>query len=154
MSVEPIAPYLEPLRKAVSVGQPPAEAFRIFTEEIARWWPLAAFSVSEARAASCRIEPRVGGEVYEVRDDGERFAWGRVLSWDPPRRFAMTWHPGADPETAQEVELRFEPEGSGTRVELEHRGWQQAGALARELREIYDGGWESVLRKSYLEAAR
>jgi uncharacterized protein YndB with AHSA1/START domain len=138
----------------VTVARPPAEAFRIFTEQIADWWPLQAYSVSEARATACRIEPRVGGAVYEVRDDGERFAWGRVLLWEPPLRFAMSWHPGADPETAQEVELRFEPEAEGTRVLLEHRGWQKAGAAARELRDVYDGGWQNVLARHFLEAAR
>jgi uncharacterized protein YndB with AHSA1/START domain len=154
VSVEPIAPYLEPLRKSVTVARPPAEAFRIFTEKIAAWWPLAAYSVSEARAASCCIEPRVGGLIYETRDDGERFPWGHVLVWEPPRRFVMSWHPGADPDTAQEVEIRFEPDGAGTRVELEHRGWQKAGAAARELRDVYEGGWSNVLGTHYVEAMR
>ena len=152
MSVEPIQPYLEPLRKSVSVARPPAEAFRIFTERIASWWPLQAYSISEARATSCAIEPRLGGMVYEVRDDGERFEWGRVLAWEPPHRLLMSWRPGHDAESAQELELRFSAEGRGTRVELEHRGWQKLGPRAAEARGAYEGGWETVLGRHFVEA--
>lgn len=154
MSVAPIQPYLEPLRKSVTVARPAAEAFEIFTSGMSSWWPLHAYSISESRAKSCAIEPRVGGEVYEVRDDGERLPWGRVLAWEPPRRFVMTWHPGHDPATAQELEVRFVAEGGATRVELEHRGWQRLGAQAGEMRGAYDGGWEAVLGKHFVEATR
>lgn len=136
----------------MTVARPLAEAFEVFTARIGSWWPLHAYSISLARAASCAIEPRVGGEVYEVRDDGERCPWGRVLAWEPPRRFVMTWHPGHDPATAQELEIRFSAEAGGTRVELEHRGWQALGGAAREARESYEGGWEAVLGRHFVEA--
>ena len=141
-----------PVRQAVSVARPPREAFEIFTSGMARWWPLAKHSVSQARAASCAIEPRVGGEVFEVRDDGERYSWGRVLAWEPPHRLVVTWHPGQPADSAQEVEVRFVPEGRGTRVELEHRGWAKLGARARAARESYAGGWAVVLGTDYAKA--
>ena len=43
----------------------------------------------------------------------------------------LRWHPGREPETAQEVELRFRAEGATTVVELEHRGWAGLGDKAR-----------------------
>jgi uncharacterized protein YndB with AHSA1/START domain len=144
MTLDRIEPFLQPLRKSVTVARPPAEAFEIFTARMARWWPLAPYSMSQERAASCAIEPRPGGEVYEVRDDGVRCTWGRVLSWEPPRRFVLSWHPGREPETAQEVEVRFVAVPTGTRVELEHRGWQALGEAAAATRERYAGGWEHV----------
>jgi uncharacterized protein YndB with AHSA1/START domain len=150
--VEPIAPYLEPLHKAVTVKRRPEEAFEVFTAGLARWWPLARYSISQERARSCAIEPFVGGAIYEVRDDGERCAWGRVLVWEPPRRFAVTWHPGRDPDTAQEVEVRFLAEGDATRVELEHRGWAKLGERAAETRESYAGGWDVVLGAHFVPA--
>lgn len=153
MSVEPIAPYLEPLRKSVRVARPPAEVFSIFTAGIGRWWPLASHSLSRSRAVSCGIEPRVGGDVYELRDDGERYVWGSVLVWEPPARLVLRWHPGREPETAQEVELRFRAEGGGTVVELEHRGWASLGDKAREVREGYDQGWEVVLVQRFAAGA-
>jgi uncharacterized protein YndB with AHSA1/START domain len=67
-----------------------------------------------------------------------------VLSWEPPRRFVLSWHPGREPETAQEVEVRFVAVPTGTRVELEHRGWQALGEAAAATRERYAGGWEHV----------
>jgi uncharacterized protein YndB with AHSA1/START domain len=153
MSVEPIAPYLEPLRLSVRVPRPPAEAFELFTAGLARWWPLATHSISQAHAASCVIEPRVGGAVYEVDRDGTRHPWGQVRAWDPPRRLVLFWHPGRPQEQGQEVEVRFEPEGAATRVELEHRDWQKLGAEAAQGRESYGRGWATVVQK-YVEASR
>lgn len=151
MSVEPIQPYLEPVRKSVTVPRPVGEAFDLFTAGLARWGPLATHSLGQARARTCAIEPRPGGEVYELGDDGERCPWGRVLIWEPPLRFVMTWHPGRDPDTAQEVEVRFVAERGGTRVDLEHRGWQKLGGEARETREGYDSGWVPVLARFGVE---
>jgi uncharacterized protein YndB with AHSA1/START domain len=153
MTAEPIQPYLEPVRKSVRVPKPVNEAFELFTAGLGRWWPLASHSVGQERARTCAIEPRLGGEVYEVRDDGERCPWGRILAWEPPRRFVMTWHPGRNPDSGQELEVRFIAEPAGTRVELEHRGWQKLGAEAKETRESYDSdrGWKTALGR-YVEA--
>lgn len=152
MSVDPIAPYLEPLLKSVHVERTPSEAFEVFTAGIGRWWPLSAYSIRQEHAVTCVIEPRPGGAVYERDDAGERFPWGQVLVWEPPRRFAMTWHPGRPAETAQEVEVTFEAEGSGTRVRLEHRGWQKLGAGAEEARAGYGPGWDDVLGRHFAGA--
>ena len=151
-NVERIEPYLEPLRKSVTVSCPADHAFEVFTGRIGSWWPLARYSIGQDRARDCSIEPAVGGAVYEVRDDGERLPWGRVLAWDPPRRFAMTWHPGRGADTAQEVEVCFEDTPEGTRVELEHRGWAALGDQARETREGYSGGWDHVLGERFVAA--
>jgi uncharacterized protein YndB with AHSA1/START domain len=151
-NVEPIEPYLEPLCKSVTVSCSVEHAFEVFTGRIGSWWPLAQYSVGQDRARDCAIEPKVGGEVYEVRDDGERAPWGRVLAWEPPRRFAMTWHPGREADTAQEVEVRFEDTAEGTRVQLEHRGWAVLGEKARETRESYSGGWDHVFGECFAAA--
>lgn len=150
--VESLAPYLEPLRKSVTVLRSPAEAFEIFTSGIGRWWPLAQYSVFGSQARTCGIDPVVGGEIYEVRDDGQRCTWGRVLAWEPPHRFVVTWHPGREEDTAQEVEVRFVAEGAATRVELEHRGWAKLGDQAAERRGGYAEGWDAVLGHHYRSA--
>lgn len=148
-NVESLLPYLEPIRKSVSVPRPPAEAFEIFTARFDSWWPLSTYSIHRADAASCGIEPRVGGEVYEIAKSGARATWGSVLTWDPPRRLVLLWHPGRDPRTAQELELRFVPVAQGTRVELEHRGWAKLGKDAAETRTSYAEGWDAVLEKHF-----
>ena len=151
-SVEPIGPYLEPVRKSVTVPRALAEAFEIFTARMASWWPTEKYSIHLGETATCGIEPRAGGAVYEIARNGERCAWGCVLAWEPPRRFVLSWHPGRDPETAQEVELRFTPVPGGTRVDLEHRGWAKLGARAAGTRAGYEGGWETVLGKHFVAA--
>ena len=152
MSVEPIAPYLEPVRKSVRVARPPAEAFSVFTEGIGRWWPLHAYSLGQARAVTCTLEGHAGGAIYEVDDQGRRAPWGHVIAWEPPRRLVMSWHPGQPAEAAQEVEVRFSADGAGTLVELEHRGWQKLGAKAAEARAGYQDGWTDVLGVHFAQA--
>ena len=63
----------------------------------------------------------------------------------------MSWHPGRPPEQAQEVELRFVAIATGTRVELEHRGWEGLGPEASAVRDRYAGGWDSVFVGNFVE---
>lgn len=152
--VSDLTRYLEPVRKAIVVRRTPAEAFEIFTARISSWWPTSSYSIYQAESASCGIEPRVGGDVYEISKGGERCVWGAVLAWEPAVRLVVTWHPGRPADSAQEVEVRFIPTTEGTRVELEHRGWDRFGPHAAEAREGYDGGWVHVFEGSYQEACR
>jgi uncharacterized protein YndB with AHSA1/START domain len=137
------------IRKSITVRRPIEEAFALFTDGIAEWWPLEKFSIHAERATTVAFEGRVGGRLYEVSDEGEEGLWGTVTAWEPPHRLAYTWHPGRGEETSQEVEIRFIPDGDGTRLELEHRGWERAP----EARARYDKGWDTVLGR-YAAAAR
>ena len=152
--MERTEPDLEPLRKSVTVRCAVDVAFEIFTRRIDSWWPKSKYSVSQERTRDCTFEPREGGQIYETRDDGERFGWGRVVAWEPPHRFVMKWHPGRDPATAQEVELRFSEGDGETRVELEHRDWAKLGHEAAKSREAYAGGWAHVLDECYVQACK
>ncbi len=40
----------------------PTRAFDYFTRDIGRWWPVARYSCSEARAAGVSFERREGGK--------------------------------------------------------------------------------------------
>jgi uncharacterized protein YndB with AHSA1/START domain len=141
------------LRKSVAVNAPVEEAFRIYTDGIATWWPLATHSVSGDRAETAVFEGRVGGRIFEREPDGTEHLWGTVLEWDPPHGFVHTWHPGRGEETAQRVAMRFVPDGDGTRLELEHRGWENLGADAESTYANYDGGWDFVLGERYVAVA-
>jgi uncharacterized protein YndB with AHSA1/START domain len=138
---------IEPVRRSVGVRCSPVEAFRLFTDGIDTWWPLATHSVGQAKAVGCVFEGRDGGRIYETLEDGTLHLWGTVTAWEPPSRLVFSWHPGRDASTAQEVELRFLDDGGGTRVELEHRGWETLGARAGEVRDGYDSGWVPVLSR-------
>jgi uncharacterized protein YndB with AHSA1/START domain len=57
-----------------------------------------------------------------------------VLDWQPGQRLCFEWRQrNFEPGQRTEVEVRFEPAGGGTRVVLEHRGWDRipAGHPAR-----------------------
>jgi uncharacterized protein YndB with AHSA1/START domain len=147
------------LRKVVSVKAPPEVAWRVFTEKMSVWWPLATHKIGKAKAVDAVIEPRVGGRWYERGDDGSTCDWGRVLSWEPPSRLVLSWDISADwqydPTLKTEVEVRFIAEGKdGTRVELEHRRLDRYGARRDEMRGIFDSerGWSGMLA-SFARAA-
>jgi uncharacterized protein YndB with AHSA1/START domain len=139
------------LRKSVVVACPAEHAFRVFTERLNDWWPFEGHSIFDGDAAIV-WEPHAGGRVFERSSAGGEGVWGTIVAWDPPRSFVMTWHPGRGEETAQELEVRFEPVEAGTRVELLHTGWERLGADAPARMESYAGGWGTVL-DIYAEAA-
>jgi uncharacterized protein YndB with AHSA1/START domain len=58
----------------------------------------------------------------------------------------FTWK-APDWDAPTEVEVRFTAEAGGTRVDLEHRGWDRAGAAATKMGAQYDGGWDLVLSR-------
>ena len=153
-NAEPVKFELKPIRKSVAVNCSAEHAFAVFTTRFGAWWPKHQYSISQERTRDAFIEGQVGGEVYEVRDDGERFVWGKVLVWESPQRFVLAWHPGLPAEQAQELEIRFIPDGEGTRVELEHRVWAQLGDQAKQRRANYSSGWDTVLGQHYAGACK
>lgn len=141
----PSAATIEPVVKTVTVPLPPEEAFALFTDDIASWWPLASFSVAGSDAVDCRFEPRVGGRLYEVARDGSESEWGEVLVWDPPARVELTWHPGGSVETRQHLAVELQAVEGGTGLRLEHRGWEPLGERGATVRASYQSGWDEVL---------
>lgn len=152
-SAEPTAATLPPVELAVAVPLAPDAAFRLFTVEMTTWWPLGTHSIGQERARKVVFEPELGGRIFEVDDGGSEHEWGRVLVWEPGRRFAMSWYPGRDDTTATEVEVRFDASGEGSRVTLRHRDWERIGERAAETRDMYSGGWRHVLGERFRDRA-
>lgn len=139
------APDPAPIVKRLRLRRPMREAFELFTREIQRWWPLGTHSCSLDRSARLEIDGRVGGLLTERAPDGRIYCWGTLLEWEPPRRCALTWHPGHDAGKATRVEVQFEEEEEGCTMQLIHSGWEARGAVAPQMRERYDRGWVKVL---------
>ena len=134
------------VRKTIVVSAAPEAAFRTFTEEIGAWWPLATHSVFGGNATGVTFEGGLGGSVLETGPEGAVGHWGTITTWEPPSRFAMTWHPGSDdPAQHTDLEVTFTAEGTGTRVELLHTGWERLGERAAETAAGYTSGWDTVL---------
>ena len=151
---------IAPVRRSVFVAVPPERAFRVFAEGFAGWWP-ASHSVLDAEQAGAYIEPAAGGRWYERGVDGKECDWGRVLAYEPPDRLLLSWHldqefePDPDPSRAGEVEVTFTREGDGTRVVLEHRGFERRADGGAQVAESVagEGGWSGLL-VAYAEAAQ
>lgn len=150
---EKIVPFaVPPVVKSVSVKCSAEQAFHLFTDHIAAWWPLA-FAHRSADPETCVFETRLGGRVYERDKSGAEVVWGEVLVWEPPTRFVMSWVDYRLPEHVQRVEVTFRPQGAGAVVDLTHSGWETLGDAALERRTGYDNGWARVFEQGFADYA-
>lgn len=110
---------------ALRIAAPPARVFAAFTAEIGDWWrPNTLFQPGRRRDGRLSVEPGVDGRLLQTHADGEVEEIGRVLVWDPPHHLALTWRPTSfAPDQQTEVRVRFDPVDDGTRVQVEHLGW-------------------------------
>ncbi|CCH73270.1 SRPBCC domain-containing protein [Nostocoides australiense] len=133
-----------PVVRAAYVQRPQTETFAIFTDQIGAWWPLPTHGVFGEQAGGLEFRD---GRLIELAVDGRESTWGEVRAWEPPSRMVISWHPGRDTGEQSEVEVRFEPDAAGTRVIIEHRGWETFGADAMRRRRGYVGpsAWGYVL---------
>ena len=90
-------PTPEPIQQSVHIDTDVENAFRLFTESFADWWP--------------------GDE-----SEHEAVREGAVTVWDPPRRIEFVWRR----EGSETVDLVFHAEGDGTRLVVTHTGWHRA----------------------------
>jgi hypothetical protein len=140
-----VTTVIAPVHKVLSLACTPERAFEVFTSELATWWPLETHGVFKADSASVVFEPKQGGRIVETSTGGEQNVWATVSVWDPPTRAVFSWAPDTDKSVETEVEIRFAPDGDGTRFELIHRGWERWAEQAEAYRTGYDSGWTGVL---------
>jgi uncharacterized protein YndB with AHSA1/START domain len=146
-------PGLVAVRGRVQVDCTVQEAFVLFTTRMGEWWPLHLASYGGGRANEIFLEPRVGGRFFERFTDGDELQVGSVVACEPPRRITFTWKT-ADWEGETEVEVTFTPQKEGTRVDLEHRGFERLGAIGPDIAAKFRGGWPDVLETYARRAAR
>jgi uncharacterized protein YndB with AHSA1/START domain len=148
---------IAPVRKSIRVNASQTHAFEVFTSGIGRWWPRKK-SIGKPPMKAAVIEPRLGGRWYELGEDGSQADVGKILVWEPPQRFVVSWDINSQwkPDTAvsSEVEVRFVADGpNATLVELEHRKFERMGAQAgASMRKDVDGGWPGMLEHFKKEA--
>jgi len=141
---------IAPVRRSIRVSASQAHAFDVFTAGLGRWWPLD-HGIGKTPRKGMVMETRLGGHWYELAEDGSRTNVGKIIVWEPPQRFVMTWNINSrwkpDTTLGSEVEVKFIADGANaTRVELEHRKFEQMGAEAGEsMRKDVDRGWPGLL---------
>jgi hypothetical protein len=142
-----------PVRQSTLVRAPLAATFETFVRTIDAWWPKLTHSVGKERARRVVLEAHAGGRFYEEWDDGTTHTWGELTVWEPPDRFVMTW---LNTPAPTEVELTFRAEGEGTRVAVEHRGWEALSVAQRGedcaapggyTSGSYSSGWAMILER-------
>jgi uncharacterized protein YndB with AHSA1/START domain len=147
---------MEPIRKSVFVRCDVERAFDLYTLGTDTWWPLETHSrhdeIDGAKVERVEFPTEAGRPILEHLSTGDALPWGEILVLERPHRLVIAWKPNASPNPPTEVEVTFTPEGEGTRVDLEHRGWERLGAVAEESRAGYDEGWDVVLG-GYVRAA-
>lgn len=136
------------VREEIELRVDPRTAFDVYTRDIGQWWRRHTHYWNDSkRAVTIRFEPFVGGRFIEVYDErtGEGFEIGRITEWQPGERLAHTWRESSWPADAiTEVVLTFTQVAGGTRVSLEHRGWERL-ANGAELAPGHLTGWRELL---------
>jgi uncharacterized protein YndB with AHSA1/START domain len=136
------------------VDAPIERAFAVFTQDIASWWPQE-HHILQGQESHMVLEPKVGGQIYEIGADGDDCKWSHVLVWEPPHRVVFTWELSprwsieTDAAKASEVEVRFTAEDARrTRVDVEHRHLDRHGDGWEGLRDAVGSpeGWPLELR--------
>ncbi|HWJ38049.1 MAG TPA: SRPBCC family protein [Sphingomicrobium sp.] len=140
---------IAPIVQSVFVKLPPDRTFEAFSSRMGDWWPRGK-TIGKNPHSTVVMEPRAGGRWYEADEAGTQCDWGKVIDWEPPHRLLLAWQLDAsftyDPGFETEVLITFVPEGTGTRVTLEHRHLERFGPSAERVAAQLAGGWPSRLQ--------
>lgn len=112
---------------ALRIDAPPEVVFDAFVDDIALWWrPNGLFAFTPRSPGVMAFE---GGRLVERLLGGKVFEVGRVSVWERGARLVFGWRQATfTPDMNTEVEVRFDAVGDGTRVTVEHRGWDSVPA--------------------------
>jgi uncharacterized protein YndB with AHSA1/START domain len=150
------------VRHQIVVEVSAERAFEVFTEQFDQIKPREHNMLAVPIAATV-FERYAGGAVFDRGEDGSECRWARVLAFEPPKRFVISWditpqwQIETDPDRTSEVEVRFIPEGpTRTRVELEHRHLDRHGSGWESVRDGVSGadGWPLYLQRFAEVASR
>ncbi len=143
------------VRREIVVDVPIDRAFSTFVERFGDFKPPE-HNLLQSPIAKTVFDPHVGGNIYDVGEDGTECRWARILAYDPPDRVVFSWDISpswqlqTDPGLASVVEVRFASDGPDrTRVELEHRHLERHGEGWEGVRDGVEGdaGWPLYLAR-------
>ncbi len=126
----------------VSIARPPEAVWTSLTEEIGAWWLEGFYAGTNPKGF--RLEPELGGRMYEDWGDGNGLVWYTVLGIEPPKSLFLsgqiTEDFGGPASTC--VRVLLEPDGDGTRVRLTD---DLCGRVTEESAGKIEGGWRALL---------
>lgn len=125
---------------STSIKAPPEKIFDAWLNPDLAGRFLAAGST---HVESIKIDAREGGAFrIGMKDETIHDHHGNYVLIDRPRRLVFTWVSKGTEGRLTMVEVRFTPEGDGTRVELRHDG-----LLNEERERQHATGWGTILDK-------
>lgn len=130
------------IRREILIPQPREQVWQAITDRdtLAEWMYPNDFEPRVGHRFTFRVPPRPadGFDGLTVRCE--------VLECDPPGRLAFSWSAGGPVENTR-VTFRLEPDGDGTRVVLEHTGFDLTHPWAEQAVQGAEYGWAAMLKK-------
>ena len=127
--------------------------WRALVEETSRWWRAGFYALPTA--VGMRIEPRIGGLMYEHADDGSVVVWAAVIAVQPGRSIELSGNLSASFGGPAHVLLHFDltAKGKTTVVKVcESRIGNVSADAATETKKAWslllDGGLKPYAEKS------
>jgi uncharacterized protein YndB with AHSA1/START domain len=98
---------IAPVRKSIRVKASQEHAFEVFTSGLGRWWPRK-MTIGNPPLKVVVMETRLGGRWYEESEHGSQTNVGKILVWEPPQRFVVSWDINSNwkPDTTVSSESR------------------------------------------------
>ncbi|WP_027946590.1 SRPBCC family protein [Amycolatopsis taiwanensis] len=122
----------------------PATVWRALTEPelISRWlMPVENFRLEVGHKYTMRGTPMPAAEFSGT-------VAAEILAIDPERLLRISWQDAAHQAPGRfTITWRLEPEGTGTRMFLEHDGFDPDLPQHLRSREIMSGGWQRIQRQ-------
>jgi uncharacterized protein YndB with AHSA1/START domain len=130
------------IKREILVPQPREQVWQAMTDSatLAEWMFPNDFEPRLGHRFTFRVpgNPKMNFEGLTVRCE--------VLELQPPDRLAFSWSAGGAVENTT-VTFRLEPAGEGTRVLLEHSGFDLAHPFGQQAFKGADFGWAKMLKQ-------
>lgn len=139
------------VERNILIDAPPERVWQGWVDEINAWWSRP-YYIDAERVTGLRFEPRLGGLFVEEWGQDAGYLIGQIIEWLPPRRLAYTWSEKSWSGITTIVRLELFPEGDGTRLALQHEGFERLPDGADQ-RAGYEKGQADLLDKlkAYIE---
>ncbi len=109
-------------RISIDINLTPGETFNYIVSEL----------VTALHMKGIEFEKGADGNIIQ-----DNFETGRIVHWDPPGLIRILWKPASwNGDLSTEIEIKFEAQGTGCRVEFQPTGWHRVIDNDKEL-----SGW-------------
>jgi uncharacterized protein YndB with AHSA1/START domain len=134
----------------ITIAAPMERVWQCLTAETSDWWPAGHFAQRDSMAF--KLEPWVGGRMYEESGEGNGVLWYTVIRIEAPQTIELAGHTSitwGGPSTSI-LTLNLKSDGDGTVLQLTDAAF---GHVSTD--DGTEGGWSSLMAafKTYAERA-